>query len=412
VPPNQPEKSVAPLLSFDDARACVAHEAAGISVMATTSVAIVAAPGRVLAQDIRADRDFPPFARSTRDGFAVRANGERRLRILGEVRAGELWSGAAVSAQTCVAIMTGAPLPSGADAVIMLEHVEQDGDFIHLREERNLRSGENVVARGSEAAQGTVVVSAGTRLNAAAIGLAAACGQATLAVRPRPRVAVLATGDELVDVDQTPAPQQIRNSNSYALAAAVEQAGGDAVLLSPARDTRASLRQQLELAFACDLVLVAGGVSAGKYDLAENVLAEDFGAEFFFTGVRIQPGRPAVFGRAREKYFFGLPGNPVSALVTFGLLARPLLAALGGEMSWQPRFALATLEHDAPTAGELTRILPARISSTTTGATVRQVPWHGSGDMAALAASNAFLVLPEGTPARRQGESVTVWLNG
>jgi molybdopterin molybdotransferase len=177
---------------------------------------------------------------------------------------------------------------------------------------------------------------------------------------------------------------------------------------------RSHSRRQKTHAKVCtsswSLPLVAGGVSAGEYDLAKSVLAENFGAQFFFTGVRLQPGRPAVFGRARDKYFFGLPGNPVSALVTFGLLARPLLAALCGEKPWQPRFASAKLQHNMPAAGELTRILPAQISHSITAATVRQIPWQGSGDMAALSASNGFLVLPEGTAPRAAGDTVTVWL--
>jgi molybdopterin molybdotransferase len=398
------------ILGFDGAVARVAEEAAKLPSAAGDWVEIRAASGRVLAENIVADRACPAFARSTRDGFAVPANGKTQYRVLGEIRAGQRWGGAAIGPGTCVAIMTGAPLPEGADAVVMLEHVEQSGDSITLGLNREVRAGDNVVQRGSEAAQGGVVVQAGTRLGAAQLGMAAACGCSKLPVYARPRVAILATGDELVDVGEQPAPEQIRNSNSYALTAAVEQAGGEAVVLAPAKDTRESLCQQLDIAFACDLVVLAGGVSAGKYDLAESVLAENFGAKFFFTGVRIQPGRPVVFGQARGRYFFGLPGNPVSALVTFGLLARPMLAALGGEKSWQPRFASARLQHKMPAAGELTRVLPAQISYSTAGATVRQIVWQGSGDLAALSASNGFIVLREGTAERAGGEIVTVWL--
>jgi len=404
-------RSVGPnsTLNFYNAVACVAEESSKVPVASGERVQIRAAAGRVLAEDILADRDFPAFARSTRDGFAVAA-GATEFRVIGEIRAGQSWDGEAIGPATCVAIMTGAPLPEGADAVVMLEWVEQASNTITLRDGKVIHAGDNIVRRGSEAAQGAVVVPAGTRLHAAHLGMAAACGCANLRVHRRPRVAILATGDELVDIGDQPGPEQIRNSNSYALAAAVELAGGEAVALAPAKDTRQSLHEQLELAFDCDFILVAGGVSAGKYDLAKSVLAENFGAQFFFTGVRLQPGRPAVFGRARDKYFFGLPGNPVSALVTFGLLARPLLAALGGEKPWQPRFASAKLQHNMPAAGELTRILPAQISHSITAATVRQIPWQGSGDMAALSASNGFIVLPEGTAPRAAGDTVTVWL--
>jgi molybdopterin molybdotransferase len=398
------------ILSFADAVACVQQQAAFVRSAGHERVALPAAVGRILAADLAADRDFPAFDRSSRDGFAVHA-GTREWRVEGEVRAGDLWTGARVEAASCIAIMTGAPVPEGADAVVMVEHVHRDGHSVVMREERTPRSGDNIVSRGSEAAKGDVVLRKGVRLGPSQVGIAAACGCVELPVQARPRVAVLATGDELVGLAEEPGPQQIRNSNSYALAAAVELAGGEAAMLEPARDTVDSLKQQLRKAFECDLVLVAGGVSAGKYDLAEQVLHEQFGAEFFFTGVRMQPGKPVVFGRSGNgKYFFGLPGNPVSALVTFGLLARPMLAALTGEESWTPRFINASLQEEVQVAAGLTRILPAELTSSQGGAVVRRVPWQGSGDMAALARSNAFLVLPERGGVLSENSTVTVWL--
>ena len=405
------------VLGFAEAVACVRRHAAAMPAGRSERVGLRDAAGQVLAHDVLADRDFPPFRRSTRDGFAVKAGSGKNFRLLGEVRAGDAWRGEPLTAETCVAIMTGAPVPEGADAVVMLEHVRREGDAVVLDAERVVGSGQNVVAAGSEALRGSTVLQAGTRLGAAHIGMAAACGQAELTVYARPRVAILATGDELVEVTETPGPQQIRNSNSYELAAAVEAAGGEAVVLQTARDTVESLKQQLRLAFDCDLALVAGGVSAGKYDLAERVLQDAFHAEFFFTGVRMQPGKPVVFGRTATgktdtgRYFFGLPGNPVSALVTFGLLARPLLAALCGQAAWQPRMLSARLEEDVEVAPGLARFFPARITYALDGATVRRVPWQGSGDMAALAASTGFLVLPEDAGLLRAGAIVTVWID-
>jgi molybdopterin molybdotransferase len=400
------------IAGFAEALEFIGQHAAHVSPRGDEVVSLRIALGRVLARDVVADRDFPPFARSTRDGYALAAGAKREFRVLGEVRAGESWTGERLSAGTCVAIMTGAPVPAGADAVVMLEHVSRSGDTVLLAESREAVPGQNVVAAGSEAAKGSMVLPAGVRLGPAQIGLAAACGCAELRVFTRPRVAVLATGDELVDVNETPGPEQIRNSNSYELAAAVERAGAEAVVLEVARDTEESLEQQLRLAFECDLVLLAGGVSAGKYDLAESVLASKFGAEFFFTGVRMQPGKPVVFGRAADgTYFFGLPGNPVSALVTFGLLARPMLAALCGERGWTANMVSARLEEDVQVQPGLTRFLPASITFSIEGATVRRVPWRGSGDMAALAASNGFLVVPDSSGLLKAGDSVTVWLD-
>jgi molybdopterin molybdotransferase len=400
------------LVGYPEAVAEVERHGAHLPARRSERIRLGDALGRVIAGDLAADRDFPPFARSTRDGFAVAAEfAQLELRILGEVRAGQRWAGARVQSGECVEIMTGAPLPGGTDAVVMLEHVARLGDGkIAVSPERWPTAGANVVAAGSEASRGEVVLQAGTRLQARHIGMAAACGAAEVAAFAKPRVAVLATGDELVDVAETPGPEQIRNSNSYALAAVVERAGGEAVVIPVARDTVDSLVAQMRLALACELAIFAGGVSAGKYDLAEKVLAEEFGAEFFFTGVKMQPGRPAVFGRtAAAQYFFGLPGNPVSALVTFGLLAQPLLAAMCGERGWKAQFVLARLAEDVRVAAGLTRFLPALLESEISGATVARVAWQGSGDMAALARANSYLVVPEAGCDWRAGELVTVW---
>lgn len=400
------------VMGFAEATAEVERHGALLPAMPGEGVRLAGALGRVLAVDIVADRDFPPFARSTRDGFAVSSHiAQSQLHISGEVRAGQRWNGAAVTAGKCVEIMTGAPLPAGADAVVMVEHVERLADArIAIPAGRWPAVGANVVAAGSEAWAGDVVLPAGTRLEARHIGMAAACGAAEVEVYRKPRVAVLATGDELVDLAESPGPEQIRNSNSYALAAAVERAGGERVVIPVARDSMESLTAQMRLAFDCDLAIFAGGVSAGKYDLAEKVLSDEFGAEFFFTGVRMQPGRPVVFGRtAARKYFIGLPGNPVSALVTFGLLARRMLSAMCGERDWKPEFLSARVAEDVRMASGLTRFLPARIETDIAGATVRPVSWQGSGDMAALAGANGYLVVPEAGCDWRSGEMVTIW---
>jgi molybdopterin molybdotransferase len=412
------------VLRFDEALAEVLKHAGELRARqgerAGESVALLESAGRVLAEAVVADRDQPPFDRATRDGFAARARDFERgaLRVVGQVRAGEAWAGAAPGEGEAVEIMTGAPVPAGTDAVVMVEHVSVADDAVTMLAGRRLKAGENIVARGSEARQGEAVVAAGSVIGAAEIALAASCGMASLRVVTRPRVAIVATGDELVEVNETPGAMQIRNSNSYGLAAMVEAAGGEAVRLEIARDVREELWERISAAREFDLVLLSGGVSMGKYDLVEEVLAE-FGAEFFFTGVRMQPGKPLVFGRLperefvsgfeMERYFFGLPGNPISTQVTFHCFVEPFLRAMAGEAVAGPRFVQATLGEDVAGKAGLTRVLPARVSFDVKRPTVRLVGWHGSGDLAANARANGYAVLPEGEELRA-GDVVTVLL--
>jgi molybdopterin molybdotransferase len=306
----------------------------------------------------------------------------------------------------------------------MVEHVERAGNEVWAAVGRELRVGENVVARGSEARQGKAVIAAGTVVGAAEVAVAAACGCAELAVRKRPTVAIVATGDELVELEEMPGERQIRNSNSYALAAMVAAAGGQAQRLKIARDTREELRERIAEARGSDLMLLSGGVSAGKYDLVEEVLAE-FGAEFLFTGVRMQPGRPVVFGKVRggeaarqqgsetgERewgYFFGLPGNPVSTQVTFHCFVEPMLRAMCGALVEGPRFVQATLAEDVHGKAGLTRLLPARWTPDVERPEVRLVGWQGSGDLVANARANCYAVLPDGRELKA-GDVITVLL--
>ncbi len=399
------------VVEFEEALKIVLGEARGMA--GVTRVALLEAAGRVLAEDVKADRDQPPFDRATRDGFAVRAaewSAGAKACVLGQVRAGEQWRGGAVRAGEAVEIMTGAPMPDGADAVAMVEHVERGPDWVQAAGGRRVEVGENVVARGSEARAGQGVVVAGTRFGAAEIALAATCGLAEVAMFAKPRVAIVATGDELVEVAETPGEQQIRNSNSYAIAAMVTAAGGEPGRLAIARDVREDVRARVAEGRMGDLMILSGGVSMGEYDLVEEVL-EEFGAEFFFTGVKMQPGKPVVFGRlpAREAepecYFFGLPGNPISTQVTFHCFAETFLRALGGEASPQPRWAQATLAEAVGGRPGLTRLLPARMD----GVEVRLVGWQGSGDLAANARANCYAELLPGR-SYAPGEVVRVLL--
>lgn len=406
------------VLAFEQARQVVEREAGKVRVTEREPAELLQSNGRVLAECVVADRDFPPFARAARDGFAVRAadvqNVPTTLKVVGEIRAGGADAGIAVGRGECAEIMTGAPLPPGADAVVMVEYTARRGDEVEIR--RGVMSGENFVPAGSEAKRGAELLKPGTRLTPAAIAIAGACGRHEMSVFERPQVAILSTGDELVDVAAEPGPNQIRNSNSYSLAAQVQNAGGEPVVLPIAPDEPKQLRKLVQEGLAADLLLLSGGVSMGKYDLVEQVLTE-MGAEFFFTGAQIQPGKPIVFGAAPPRpgaqptYFFGLPGNPVSTTVCFELFARTMIEVLGGESIRNLAFVQAKLRSDFKTKTGLTRFLPARLIGEYDRVEVEVVKWQGSGDMAANARANCYLVVPPDVAEIRAGEMVSVLLN-
>ena len=346
-----------------------------------------------MAEDVTADRDLPPFHRAIRDGYALRAADLTALpavlRCVGEVPAGRSFE-AEVNSGQCVSIMTGAPLPAGADAVAMVEHTRSLGDDIEIQ--RSVRRWENVVLQGSEAALGARILPRGRRLQAAEIGLLATVGKATVAVYRQPSVAILPTGDEVVPVEQRPQWFQIRNSNAVTLAAQVSAAGGVPFQLGIAPDRKDVLKEMIERGLDSDLLLLSGGVSMGKFDLVEEVLAE-LGAEFFFQGAAIRPGKPLVFGRVRDLFFFGLPGNPVSTFVTFELFVRPALALLGGAGFEPPIFLRARLAKPCRQKTGLTMFMPARVWIQNRAPIVELVGWQGSGDLVGTAAANCFLVI-------------------
>ena len=438
------------VLSFEEALAVVLREARGLAVEhGVERVALAEADGRVLAAAVRAERDQPGFDRSTRDGFAVRAADVGERRILGSVRAGEVWRGALVGAGEAVEIMTGAPVPAGADAVVMVEHVSFCEGWVSVEGGRVLRAGENVVARGAEARAGDSLLPVGRVMGAAEIAVTASCGLAEVEVFARPVVAVVATGDELVEVGAAEhrvlEGAEIWNSNGYALAALVRGEGGVARRLAIARDNVEDLRTRIEEGHEADLVLLSGGVSMGKHDLVERVLLE-MGAEFFFTGAMIQPGKPVVFGRLPRRtgagakahfeissqqgpegpfslrkdegtewiYFFGLPGNPISTQVCFHLFVVPILRAMAGRTVIEPGFVEARLAEEVKSgalkSNGVVRFLPAELVSAWDGVTVRVVGWQGSGDVAANARGNCYCVLPVGPEVFRAGETVRVLL--
>lgn len=398
------------MLSFEQALTTVGEKlsAAGLRP-AEETLPLERVRGRVLAEDVTADRDYPPFHRSTRDGFAIRsadlANLPADFEVIGEVRAGEYFPSAVGSNRT-VEIMTGAPLPEGTDAVVMVEHVRREGT--RLRVNRAVEAWENVVRRGSEARAGATVLPRGRRLGAGEIGLLATVGKAEVRVFAQPRVAILPTGDEVVPVESAPAWFEIRNSNALTLAAQVEAAGGVPRIVGIAPDEKQALRRLILEGLGADLLLLSGGVSMGKYDLVEQVLAE-LGAEFYFQGVAIRPGKPLVFGRVRQKFFFGLPGNPVSTFVTFELFARPALDLLAGAGFQCPAFLRARLGKPCRGTAGLTAFMPARVETENADPVVNLVGWQGSGDLVGVGAANCFLVIHPDQTQIAAGEWVDVW---
>jgi molybdopterin molybdotransferase len=405
----------AAILAFPDARRMVEEQARSLQPGPVESTALLRSRGRVLAEDIVADRDFPPFPRATRDGYALRstdlATVPATLKVVGEVRAGASLARGPLGRGEAAEIMTGAPVPAGADAVVMVEYTARRDATVEVQ--RAVAAGENVVPTGSEARARQLLLPRGTRIDFAEIAVAAGVGKAQVATYKLPRVGILSTGDEIVDIEAHPGPNQIRNSNSYSLAAQVEAAGAEPVRLPIAPDDPTVLRRLIEQGLALDLLLLTGGVSMGKYDLVEPVLAQ-CGAEFFFTGAQIQPGRPVVFGRARGAgkltYLFGLPGNPVSTMVTFEIFVRPLLDALGGAAPGKLRFLQARLREEVRTKTGLTRFLPAQLSGEFERTEVELVRWQGSGDIAAMSRANCFLVIPPDRERLAAGEIVSVLL--
>lgn len=391
-------------LDFAAARRCVV-ETVGACRPEVEAVPLAEAAGRVLAVDVVADRDYPPVDRSIRDGFAVcAADVPGAVRLIGEVRAGEAFAGT-VGAGEGVRIMTGAPLPDGADAVVMVEHATvRDG---MMTTEKAPGVGEFINRAGCEARSGDVVLARGVRLRFPQIAMLATVGLSTVPVYRRPRVAILATGDEIVPVEAAPRTYEVRNSNSWALAAQVTAAGGLAEVLPVAPDDLEATVAAVERGLQADLLLLSGGVSAGEYDFVEAALGR-CGAEFFFTRVKIRPGAPLVFGRARGKYFFGLPGNPLSTAVTFEVFARAALELLGGAGEPPLPIVEAHITKTLREKGGLTRFLPAVLENGT--GRVTPIVWKGSSDVPSLARSNAFIIAAADRELYEEGDAVSVLL--
>jgi molybdopterin molybdotransferase len=398
------------MLTYEQARLAVIEQVEKAKgPRATATISVWDALGFVLAEEVKTEREYPPFHRSTRDGYAVRAaeaSAGATLRCVTEIKAGDTVTHSLV-AGTCVQIMTGAGVPDGADAVVMIEHTGRDGDSVRF--ERAAQPGQNIVPRGSEAPRGETILSPGMRLGYAELALAAQVGVTQLCCGIKPRVAILSTGDEVVSIDQQPGAFQIRNSNSVSLAAQVRLAGGEPVLLGNAADRADDLRTKIERGLKEDALVLSGGVSMGKYDLVETVLKE-LGAEFYFDAVAIRPGKPAVFAKCGDTFVFGLPGNPVSTMVTFDLFVVPAIDLLSGAPARDLPLVEARLGAALNEKQGLAHFLPARVEWRGTTPEVKALPWQGSGDIAALARANCYLVVAADRGQVSAGESVPILL--
>lgn len=362
--------------------------------------------GRVLAEDVRADLDSPPFTKSLMDGYAVRAaDCPGVLRVVGEVAAGAVPANVLHPGEAA-AIFTGAPIPDGADAVVMKERTELLPEG-RVRITDPIAVGKNILLRGHEMTAGEVVLPRGTLLTPAACGLLASVGQTQVAAIPAVRVGILATGNELVEPSETPGPGKIRNSNGPMLTAQARRAGAVPTDHGIGRDDPSALaaliRQALDDA---DVLLLAGGVSVGKYDLVPDVLKQ-LGIEVRFHHVRMKPGKPLLFGTLGEKLVFGLPGNPVSAFVGFELFVRPALEAMSGREPG-PHIESRPLVASLRTANDRPTYHPAFVDDRG----VTALPWFGSADLRGLLNANALLALPVGEVVCESGEWVDVIQTG
>lgn len=396
------------MISVDEALEIVLNRIAPLGVEA---IPLELAYGRVLAQEVISDIDLPPFDRARMDGYALRSSDAAvapfTLNVIGELAAGAMFEGE-MSAGEAVKIFTGAPLPAGADAVQKVEVTESDGKTVLIKE--TVRNGQFVTPRASEIAAGEVIARPGRQIAAAEMAVLASFGYATLEVYRQPRVAVLSTGSELVPVSVKPQGAQIRNSNSYSIASYAERAGAIVTNLGTVIDNAEATKQALLAAFADnDMVITSGGVSMGDYDLVKAALME-IGGEVYFDKVSIRPGKPTVFGRRGETWFFGLPGNPVSTSVTFNVFARPALCLLQGAELPQLLTVKAELAQSIKDASNRRSYLPAKLFIKDGRAIVESLKWVGSSDLVAFMSANALIIVPEEIHEIAMGNIVNVLL--
>ena len=390
--PEDPEKA---MITISEAKEIILSK---IVPLGNEKVPLADSVGRVLSEDVAADLDLPPFDRSQMDGFAVisgdTVSAPAALSIVGESAAGKGWNGELKSGQS-VRIMTGARVPRGADAVQQVELTETEGSSVKILEP--VRDGKNIVRRGTEVRAGDPVLSPGVRIEKTMIATLASFGYAEVKVSRRPRLGILATGSEIVEIDATPKKDQIRNSNS-AMIAAFAEGLADAEVLPTAIDDPEGLERSIVGALErCDCLVISGGVSVGDYDFTKPVLKR-IGAEVFFERLALKPGKPTVFGRLGEKYIFGLPGNPVSIAVTFLLFVRSALLLMQNASEFGLPAGRARLLHDIRGTTGRDGMLPVRTKISDDGRlTVESLKFSGSSNFITFASANALVFVPADT---------------
>lgn len=412
---------VSHLISVDEA---LERILAAVRCLPAEPVELLSALGRILAADVQANADIPPFDNSAMDGYAVvaadTAPGVVELEVLGSVAAGETGIGLQVRPGSAIRIMTGAPLPAGADAVVRFEETDvqrgsggigtsaaQSRPGTRVRISSAVKPGDNVRHRGEDVASGRVVLKAGSIVRPQEIGLLAGLGQALVSVHRKPRVAILATGDELVAIDEPLTPGKIRNVNEYATAALVLRSGGEPLRLGIARDTLADLKAKVSAGLAAkpDLFLTSAGVSVGDFDMVKDVLASEGHMEFW--AVAMKPGKPMAFGQVGGVPLIGLPGNPVAAMVSFEQFVRPAILKMSGRRDWRKPTVRAVAQETISNSGRR-NFVRAVVKRTDSEYTVSTTGEQGSGVLTSLVRANGLLVIPEGVDVVHAGEYVEV----
>lgn len=371
-------------------------------------VSLAQARGKVLARDVVSDTSFPPFRRSNMDGFAVRAEDVVQtpvvLKCIGESRAGKGFSGTVERGEAC-AIMTGAPLPDGADTVIMVEDTRREGDEVHVLSPGSMN--QFVSVEGECLRAGEVGLEKGRFIRSYEVGILASLGVSEVPVFAPPKASILATGDELVETSQKPGPGQVRNSNTSSLCAHVARIGGIPRILGRAGDTPGDLKEKIRAGLKGDFLLVTGGVSMGKYDLVKDAFEEE-GVEVFFTQVAIKPGKPSVFGKKGDTLVFGLPGNPVSTSVVFELLVKPALLLRMGLSGYRIPRIRGVYRGSFVASSDRRHFLPCKLFITEMPWRVETVAWHGSSDIFGTGRANSLMEIREGSKGIEDGDEVSV----
>ncbi|MEE8125294.1 MAG: gephyrin-like molybdotransferase Glp [Nitrospirales bacterium] len=385
-------------------------------VLGCEKVSLLDVLGRVLGEDIIAPRSNPPWDNSAMDGFAVRWEDIKQeyaitkipeLIIVEDVAAGAVPK-KSVGPGEAIRIMTGAPMPEGADTVVRVEYTEPSATSVRIMKTESGK-GACIRLKGEDVQEGECIIAKGTQLRSGEIGMLAILAKSFVLVYQRPRVAILSTGDELADLDEAFDEHKIVNSNSYGIAAGVQEAGGIPVLLGIAKDNPDSLKEKIRQGLTCDVLVLSGGISMGDYDFTKPVFAE-LGADMNFWKLAIRPGQPVAFGKIQGKLAFGLPGNPVSSMVTFDQLVRPAMLKMGGQSNWERPVVQAVFQETFSKQKDRRHFLRGILRHENGVLTVKTTGGQGSGILTSMVKANGFIDVSEETESLKPGDLVNVQL--